>query len=177
MLKRIFINLKTINMKKLILALVAFTAVYTVSAQETVVLEGKTISSYNAYSIPEPIIIQYREVYGEPALATWQPVTGWWQATYKGGAENRITHVYYSSQPYYLVPVPDRMVSYKVALPVINTFVSEDVIKEAIGKYGDNLYSIKKLKTTDNVDAYQVALIENGIMRTVIMNDSNLASE
>ncbi|HUR65127.1 MAG TPA: hypothetical protein VMZ03_02150 [Chitinophagaceae bacterium] len=163
-------------MKKVILAFAAFTAVYTVSAQETVVLEGRTASSYNAYSIPEPIIVQYKEVYGEPALATWSPVTGWWQATYKGGAENRLTHVYYSTQPYYLVDVPDRVVSYKVALPVINTFVSEDVIKEAITKYGDNLYSVKKLRTTDNADAYQVALIENGTMRTVLMNDPKVAS-
>lgn len=163
-------------MKKVILALSAFTAVYTVSAQETVVLEGKTISSYNAYSIPEPIIVKYREIYGEPAIATWTPVTGWWQATYKGGAENRITHVYYSSQPYYLVPVPDRMVSYKVALPVINTFVAEDVIREAINKYGDNLYSIKKIKTTDNASVHQVTLIENGTMRSVLMNDAEIAS-
>ena len=163
-------------MKKVILALVAFTAVYTVSAQEEVVLKEQYTSSYNAYSIPEPIVIQYREIYGEPALATWSPVTGWWQATYKGGTENRITHVYYSSQPYYLVPVPDRVASYKVSLPVINTFVSEDVIKEAISKYGDNVYSVKKIKTADNADAYQVALIENGTMRTVIMNDTHVAS-
>ena len=163
-------------MKKLILVLLGFAIAYTVSAQEYVVLKGQSTTSYNAYSIPEPIVIKYREIYGEPALATWTPVTGWWQATYKGGAENRITHVYYSSQPYYLVPVPDRMVSYKVSLPVINTFVSEDVIKVAINKYGDNLYSIKKIKTTDNVDAYQVGLIENGTLHTVLMNDSNVAS-
>lgn len=162
-------------MKKLILALFALTFVYAVSAQEVVTLKDKSTGTYSAYSIPEPILVKYTEVYGDPAIATWSPLPGWWMATYKGGVENRITHVYYTTEPWYLVDVPDdRMASYKVSLPVINSFVPEAVIKEAISKHGDNLYSIRRLKAADNSATYQVTLIKDGTSSTELLTSTEI---
>lgn len=161
-------------MKKLIMIFLAFTAVYAVSAQEVIVYKSQATGTYNAYSIPEPIKINFQSNYGDPTIATWHPMNGWMHATYRT-TDGRITHVYYSTQPYYLVPVPDRVVDFKISLPVTNTFVPEDVIATAINRYGGSLYSITKLMTADNQDAYQVSLLENGTMRTVIMNHETTA--
>ena len=162
-------------MKKLILTLVLFTAVYAVSAQEVVIYKAQASGTNLAYSVPEPIKIKFQSSYGDPNIATWQPMNGWWHATYRT-TDGNITHVYYNTQPYYLVPVPDRIVDFKVALPVTNTYVPQDVIQTAINRYGGSLYSITKLMTADNQEAYQVSLLDNGGTRTVIMNHASTAT-
>jgi len=55
------------------------------------------------------------------------PVTNdWWYATYK--ENNRIVRVYYNTQPWYMM----RGENFKASLPVLNTFVSDQVILNAI---------------------------------------------
>lgn len=153
-------------MKKGIIALLALTTGIAVSAQDEVIMKTQSSGTYNAFSIPEPIRIRYQSVYGDPSLATWQPATDMWFATVKG-TDNRIMHVYYPTEPWYLVDVPDRDVNYRVALPVLNTYVPEDIITSALSKYGDNIYSITKLRSSSSMDTYQVTLLENGTMRMV----------
>ncbi len=162
-------------MKKVIIALLLAGTGYAVGAQEYVLYTTQTTGTYNAYSIPEPIKMRYVATYGDPSLATWQPVNGWWHATYKG-ADNRIDHVYYTTEPWYLVPVPGREASFKISLPVTNTYVPDEVINAAVNRYGANLYSITQLATSDNMNAYQVGLLENGTMRTVIMHHESTAT-
>ncbi len=162
-------------MKKIMIALLVLIAGFALSAQETAVYKGQTSGSNKLYGVPEPVLIKFLAVHTDPAFATWETKNGWWHAAYKDD-ETSMIHVYYSMQPYYLVPVPGRDVDFKVLLPVINTDVPAHVRTAAINIYGNKLYSITKLKTEGNLDTYQVGLIEDGNMRTVWMNPDLTAS-
>jgi hypothetical protein len=89
----------------------------------------------------------------------------WWYATYKTD-NNRIVRVYYSTQPWYMM----RGESFKASLPVLNTFVPELVITNAINTYGNNLYSITKRLSTGNEESYHVTVIKNGVSEVIVMN-------
>ena len=89
----------------------------------------------------------------------------WWYATYKTD-NNRIVRVYYSTQPWYMM----RGESFKASLPVLNTFVPDQVILNAINTYGNNLYSITKGLSTGNEESYHVTVIKNGISEVIVMN-------
>jgi hypothetical protein len=159
-------------MKKIILAVAVFAAGYALSAQETVAYKVQSTSSSNIYSVPEPIRINFQTSNPNAVMATWVPMNEWWRASYKD-ENNRIIHVYYNTQPYYMEKGRD--VNYTVALPVVNSYVPESVITEAVNRYGGNLYSITSLKATGNVPAYQVFILENGMARTELMNAENTA--
>jgi len=106
-------------MKKIVIALLALTAGYAMSAQETAVYTGQSSNSYKANSIPEPILIRFLGAHTDPVFASWETKNGWWQAAYKDN-ETSMVHVYYTMQPWYLVPVPGRDVDFKVVLPSQN---------------------------------------------------------
>ena len=153
-------------MKKLIIASLFLAAAYTVSAQEVKVVKMESSGTYSGYAIPDQIKIKYHTLYGDPALATWAPMDGWWHATIMN-QDNRIVHVYYPTDEWYMVDVPDRDVfAYRVALPQINTHVPESVITTAMTKHG-NIYSITQMKS----GAYQVGVIENGVLKMVTMDE------
>lgn len=160
-------------MKKIIIALLVVTAGYALRAQETAVYKGEP--SNKVSGIPEPVLIRFMAVHTDPASATWETKNGWWHASYRGN-ETSMVHVYYSMEPYYQVPIPDREVDFKVILPVVNTYIPPYIITKAITVYGTQLYSITKLKMADNQDVYQLGLIENGNVRTVWMNPELNAS-
>ena len=162
-------------MKKILIVVLVFMTGYALSAQETAVYTGQSSNSYKANSIPEPILIKFLATHTDPVFASWETKNGWWQAAYNNN-ETSVVHVYYSMQPYYLVPVPGRDVDFKVVLPVINTDVPLYVRSAAVKIYGAKLYSITKLKMEGNLDTYQVGLIENGTMRNVWMNPELTAS-
>jgi hypothetical protein len=162
-------------MNKIMLALLVLTASYVVSAQETVVYKGQSSGFNTVYGIPEPILIKFLAVHTDPVLATWETKNGWWHAAYNDN-ETSVTHVYYSRQPYYLVPIPGRDVDFKVILPVISTYVPPYVVTTAVKLYGAQLYSITKLKMEGDQDIYQVSLINDGNIRTVWMNPDFMAS-
>ena len=140
-------------MKKIILVVMIFAAGYTLRAQSPVVYTIQPAGSDYVYVVSEPM-------------------NGWWHSTYKED-NNRITYAYYSTQPYYLLNGRDA--NYKVALPVMNTYIPETVIAVAINRYGPSLYSITPIKTVNNDMAYQIGLLENGIARTVWMNPEGTA--
>ena len=89
----------------------------------------------------------------------------WWYATYKTD-NNRIVRVYYSTQPWYMM----RGESFKASLPVLNTFVPDQVILNAINTYGNDLYSITKKLSTGNEESYHVTVIKNGVSEVILMN-------
>jgi hypothetical protein len=158
-------------MKKIILVAMVFVAGYALNAQVTAVYRASA-GTNNTYSVPEPILTNFQTTYPAVTMATWEPMSGWWSATYKDD-NNRIIHVYYSTQPYYLEK--GRNVNYNVALPVINTYVPETVITAAINSYGASLYSITTIKAANNDVVYQVSLIENGTTKTAWMNAGSTA--
>src|SRR5438552_1158753 len=124
-------------MKKIFLSAIMLASAYALCAQEVTTYRATDVT----YGVPVVIQNNFVTAYPTATQVTWQPMsTDWWYATYKDN--NRLTVVYYNTQPYYLI----RNESYKMSLPVLNTFVPEDVITNAVNTYGANLYSITATK-------------------------------
>ncbi len=153
-------------MKKLFFATMILAATYTVSAQEVVVYKTTTIDFDYSSQVPTTIRANFQAGYPTATTVIWMPNTNdWWYATYKTD-DNRIVRVYYSTQPWYMM----RGESFRASLPVLNTFVSEEVIINAINTYGNNLYSITKRLSTGNEELYHVTVIKNGVSEIIVMN-------
>ncbi len=154
-------------MKKISLAVILLTAVYIVNAQ-TPIIEKSAATKDPPASISSSFAATHRDV----TVMSWEAMNDWWCAIYKNDS-NRLIHVYYNTQPWYL----ERNDNFMEALPVINTFVPEDVITSAINNYGTDLYGITALKTADNNNelTYQVCLVKNGVSDRVLMNTKAVA--
>ena len=170
-------------MKKVFLSAIMLAAGFTLCAQEPTiekmkVKEDKTKVKYSddtkvvyqaTDAVPMTIRTHFTTIYPDITLVTWEPMGEWWSATYTND-NNRIVRVYYSTQPWYL----ERNESYIVALPVLNTYVPEEVITSAINSYGNSLYSITALRSTDTENMYQVMLIKNGMSESLMMDDKGV---
>jgi hypothetical protein len=53
---------------------------------------------------------------------------------------------------------------------VLNTFVPDQVILNAINSYGNNLYSITQRLSAGNEESYHVTVIKNGVSEVILMN-------
>ncbi|MFN2458856.1 MAG: hypothetical protein ABR502_11705 [Chitinophagaceae bacterium] len=51
------------------------------------------------------------------------------------------------------------------ALPVLETYVAQEVVSLVNGKYGKNLYSVKQLRVASGDSAFQVRILENDTTR------------
>jgi len=162
------LTIKMAKMKKVIFAMTLLVAGYTLSAQEPAVYSTQTTSSVT-YNTPASIQTNFQITYPDANMATWQSTSGWWHATYKGN--NRVIHTYYSTQPWYM----EHPTSYTLSLPVLNTYVPEEVITSAISTYGNNLYSITKMKSSSDAEGYMVTLLENGTQKIVWLNGESVA--
>ena len=157
---------KFLSMKKYFLAVITLAAAYTTSAQEVVM--NKTGTSEYDYTVQVPATIRanFQASYPTATTVTWMPMTSdWWYATYKTD-NNRIVRVYYNTQPWHMM----RGESFKASLPVLNTFVPDLVITNAINTYGNNLYSITKRLSTGTEELYHVTIIKNGVSEITMMN-------
>jgi hypothetical protein len=157
-------------MKKIFCAAIILAAAFTISAQEVVTY--KTTTSEVDYSSQVPASIRANFAANNPTTATvtWMPMTSdWWYATYKSD-NNRIVRVYYNTQPWYMM----RGESFKASLPVLNTFVPDLVITNAINTYGNNLYSITRRMSNGNEDMYHVTVIKNGVSEIALMNSQGV---
>jgi hypothetical protein len=152
-------------MKKIFFAAMILAATFTVSAQEVVAYKSTTNDFGYSPQVPAVIRANFQASYPTVTTATWMPATNdWWYATYKDN--NRIVRVYYNTQPWYMM----RGESFKASLPVLNTFVPDQVILNAINTYGNNLYSITQRLSTRNEEAYHVTIIKNGVSEVILMN-------
>ena len=152
-------------MKKIFCAAMVLAATFTVSAQEVVAYKSTTNDLDHSSQAPTIIRENFKTNYPTVTTATWMPVTNdWWYATYK--ENNRIVRVYYNTQPWYMM----RGESFKASFPVLNTFVPDQVILNAINTYGNNLYSITQRLSTGNEEAYHVTIIKNGVSEVILMN-------
>ena len=152
-------------MKKIFCAAMVLAATYTVNAQEVVAYKSTTNDFDYSSQVPTVIRANFKANYPTVTTATWMPVTNdWWYANYKDN--NRIVRVYYNTQPWYIM----RGESFKASLPVLNTFVPDQVILNAINTYGNNLYSITQRLSTGNEESYHVTVINNGISEVILMN-------
>ena len=160
-------------MKKIFFAAIILAAAYSASAQEPVVYRTTTVTDVNyTYQVPTVIRTNFQIANPNVTQVTWMPMNDWWYAAYLND-DNRLTRVYYNTQPYYLEP--NRDASFRVALPVLNTYVPDDVIKTAINRFGGNLFSITAGKPDENgMITYHVTLIKNGVSEIVTMSGDNM---
>ena len=151
-------------MKKIFCAVIILAVAYTVNAQE--VMTYKTNSEFDNTQVPVVIKTNFETNYPTATTVTWVPMgSDWWYATYKTD-NNRVTRVYYNTQPWYMM----RGESFKASLPVLNTYVPDVVITNAINTYGNDLYSITRRVSNGNDEVYHVTLIKNGVSEIALMN-------
>ena len=156
-------------MKKIFLSAIMLAIGYTLCAQE--ITTTTKVTTDVTYQVPVSIKTNFEATHPGVTVVTWEPVMNdWWYATYKD-ENNKIVRVYYNTQPYYLI----RDESTKVALPVLNTFVPEAVITNAVNNYGNHLYSITAVKSTGSEDVYYVTLIKNGMSEITTMSGNAVA--
>lgn len=153
-------------MKKIFFAAVILAAAYTVSAQEVMTYKANSSEFDYTAQVPTTIRENFQASYPTATTVTWMPMTNdWWYATYKTD-NNRIVRVYYNTQPWYMM----RGESFKASLPVLNTYVPDVVITNAINTYGNNLYSITRRLSTGSDELYHVTVIKNGVSEVTLMN-------
>ena len=162
-------------MKKIFCAAIMVIAVFTLSAQQPVVYTTTSTTTVD-YTNQVPVVIRTNFQTANPTITEvrWMPVSAeWWSASYTT-ENNRMTRVYYNTQPWYMEPGRDN--SFKVALPVLNTYVPEDVVTAAIRAYGSDLFSITARKLDANgLQSYFVTLIRNGVSEIEEMNADKTA--
>jgi len=160
-------------MKNIFFAAIIIAAAYSVNAQEPVAYKTVSVTDAN-YISQVPVVIRTNFQVANPNVTqvTWMPANDWWYASYVND-DNRMTRVYYNTQPYYLEP--NRDASFKVALPVLNTYVPDDIIRTAINRFGGNLFSITAKKPDENgLISYHVTIIKNGVSEVVTLDGNNM---
>ncbi len=144
-------------MKKLILAWILVAATLGISAQVTV-YRLESSGTNPAYTVPDYILLDFKRVNPGVTEVEWTPADQMWKATFADN--NRLTHLYYNNTGE----------AYRLVLPVISTYVPEEVVASALEHYGTSLYDITKMKAADHADVYQVRLLEQNNLRSVWMN-------
>lgn len=122
----------------------------------------RSTGAYGAYgNVPTTIQNTFMSQHPSAANATWEKdtATNMWRARYTTGG--RIMSVF----------MDERGNSYSMALPIVQSLVSENVISSAINKFGPNVYDVLQLRTSDSTYVYQVRLLENGQVRAVHINE------
>lgn len=125
-------------------------------------------NAYNAYgpvvtNVPATINMNFEKTYPSATNTVWQQHGDWYLATY--AANGRYTHVYYDQ----------RGNTYTLALPVIQTYVPDEIINKVSSMYNGKVYDITALKGANNQNIYQVRTLENGEMKSQWMGDDGNA--
>ncbi|MDB5197394.1 MAG: hypothetical protein JWP88_1765 [Flaviaesturariibacter sp.] len=117
---------------------------------------------YNAYgpavNVPSSTQSYLLRDYPMAANPTWETSGEWYRANVINN--NRNMQVYYAQNGN----------SFAVALPVIQSWVPEEVVTSALGMYGTSIYSVNRIKGANGQDLYQVTLLENGMSRMEYLN-------
>ena len=146
-------------MKKAILSMLLVGGSYALFAQDSTLNNTSTnnasTSNYNAYgttSVNIPYMVQrsYTATYPNNTNTVWMQKGDWYYTTTNNSGH--YTHLYYDS----------RGTSWTVGLPVIQTYVPDDVIGRVSNMFGPAIYDITTLHGMDNKTIYQVRTIENG---------------
>jgi hypothetical protein len=149
-------------MKKLMFSLVLLTSVYALSAQEVTVyrLSSTTNNQARVMTPPPFIVSNFQTTYPGVTVIAWDPVETWWRASYN--KDNRVTHVYYTESGE----------NYRVALPVLQNNVPEEIVSRAITSYGPVVYAITRMKSAAGNEIYQVKLLDSGEARTMWLDNT-----
>lgn len=113
--------------------------------------------SYSAYgtpvsSLPANVQMRFNQDFptGVNNSYSWNQYGDWFHTHYI--SNGRLWQYHYSQ----------RGDGYALVLPVVETYVPENIINNALQKYGSNLYSIAMVKTNHGVSTYQLGLLQNG---------------
>jgi len=137
---------------------------------------ANTTSNYNAYGIPNYVQMNFQTQHPNVSNLNWTSSTADWYHGYYSDANGRYTHVYYSTDPYYNSQYyPERVTGYTVSLPVLQTYVPDEVITAATNMYKQNLYDITALKGKDSQQVYQVRVQDNGELKSMWMDGNGTA--
>jgi hypothetical protein len=132
------------------------------SSNDTVTA-ATTTGNYNAYAtnvnVPMRFQTSFSAEHPDVSNAMWSQVGDFYRATY--GNNGRFNHVFYGNNGS----------SYSLALPVVMSYVPEEVIAKVGSMYGPSIYSINRIKTSNGQDAYLVTLADNGQTRTEWIRD------
>jgi hypothetical protein len=135
-----------------------------------------TTSNYSAYGIPNYVQMNFQTQHPNVSNLTWTSPTADWYHGYYSDPNGRYTHVYYSTDPYYNVQYyPERVTGYIVSLPVLQTYVPDEVVTAATNMYKQNLYDITALKGKDSIQVYQVRVQDNGELKSMWMDANGTA--
>lgn len=133
-------------------------------------------SNYNAFGVPNYVQMNFQTQYPTVSNLTWTSPTADWYHGYYSDNAGRYTHVYYSTDPYYNVQYyPERVVSYTVSLPVLQTYVPDAVVTTASNLYKHNLYDIAAMKGNDEQEVYVVRVFDNGELKSMWMDPNGTA--
>lgn len=131
-------------------------------------------ATYNAYGVPDYVQWDFQTDYPGYDIQWMQGTTDWYHGYFMNN--NRYTHTYYSTDPYYNVRYyPERITGYTVSLPVLQTYVPDEVVSVALNMHKQNLYDITAMKGADKQDMYMVRVMENGQLRTLYMDAQGTA--
>jgi hypothetical protein len=157
-------------MKKTIAVMLLMGSVAAVNAQDTLYNTNSTMNSdmnndpqrlemtgqYSAKgttNVPSHFQTNFQLAYPNATDVAWYEVNDWYRAVHTQDGRN--LHTYYT---------PNGS-TFMVALPVVQSWVPEEVITSAISKYGQNIYAVNKVKAAGGTDAYQISILENGVLR------------
>ncbi|RYF86820.1 MAG: hypothetical protein EON98_02490 [Chitinophagaceae bacterium] len=125
--------------------------------------------SYNAYGttvagLPMNVQMRFNQDFpsGMNNTYSWSQYGDWFHTQYRNAG--RSMHYFYNT----------RGDGYALALPVIQTYVPEDIIDKALNKYGASLYSIGMVSGVDTGNVYQLGIIQNGQMHSEYLNDNGV---
>jgi hypothetical protein len=104
-------------------------------------------------NVPSHFQSNFQLAYPNATDVAWYEVNDWYRAVHM--QEGRTMHTYYTPNGSTFV----------VALPVVQSWVPEDVISTALNRYGNNIYAVNKVKVAGGTDAYQISILENGTLR------------
>lgn len=118
--------------------------------------------NYNAYSattaVPNTVQMAFQKEYPGASSARWEQSSDWYRVHYQNNGQDMNT--YYDA----------RGNSFMMALPVTQSSVSTDVISKIKSMYGTNVYDVTTIKVADHSDAYYVRIIENGQVRSEVID-------
>lgn len=128
-------------------------------------------NAYNAYgttsvAIPSRAQMNFSKDY--PAVAssniTWTKAGEWYHGTYLNNG--RYSHIYYD----------DRGNTWTVAMPVVQSYVPDDIVNKATTMFGPMIYDVTTLKgDSTHATIYQIRTIENGQVKAQWIADDGSA--
>lgn len=165
-------------MKKIILSAIFAAGSFALFAQDTTnqannsmttstnqAYNATSTATYNAYGVPDYVQWDFQTNYPTNDIMWMQGTTDWYHGYFLNN--NRYAHMYYSTDPYYNISYyPERITGYTVALPVLQTYVPDEVVNAAVNMYKQNLYDITAMKGNEKQDMYVVRVMENREMKT-----------